>query len=600
MLLAIVAIARLAAVVLHDPMLGVANQYDMVRTGACIGLYPDLPEDKRHAPTPEAPIERYRLGSGIPDACYPGTEVAIAALVVTKNRVMGTSGTAFPALREVGMVKLAIASLGILALAVAFWNVPTASLVHGATVLLVMADPVVSLWFQTLYTEFPVLFGLYFLVGALVAGIQRESLPAWLVWLAGAGIVMAAFAKQQFFLLPLALVAVAVPRLWVTSRRALLILAAIAASAIAWHAVVPRSEAIAFANRANAYLGVILPASSNLNATLAKLSLPERCGELAGATWYLPHGEDLRSECPEALALSSVAFLRLAVPEPETLARAAVRVIPATQNPLPGNLGVVAGQSRGSIATQPFWVRSLLAPAVMLLPASWYLGLVLLVFAALLPTLVFWGFSLVRGPNADAHAFAAYSLMLVFVAIYSLATTVFGDGLSESARHNLPGFVALSALAVSLPFALDRPGRVGLGLRFGLFVATLAALAGALAATYWAMRQPIAIGAIDAPMAREVPRDDLVIRGWALDPAGVNAIRIRAGNRDARIGRENLFPSPELARIHGGYPGAMFANFEFHVPADWLAEPEVRFKVEVESGSGALTEIDRRRVRPTP
>jgi hypothetical protein len=236
----------------------------------------------------------------------------------------------------------------------------------------------------------------------------------------------------------------------------------------------------------------------------------------------------------------------------------------------------------------------------MLLPASWYLGAVLLVLAGLLPSLAFWGLTLARGANADAHAFASYTLMLVLVAIYALATTVYGDGLSESARHNLPGFVALVALAVSLPFALDRLGRVGLGLRGALLVTSLAALAGALAATFWAMRQPIAIGAVDSPVTREVPREGFALKGWALDPSSVTAIRIRAGNKDARIGRDGLFPSPELARIHGGYPGALFANFEFRIPGEWLTEPEVRIKVEAESGSGVLTEIDRRRVRPVP
>lgn len=599
-LLAIAAIARLAVVVLHEPMLGIANQYDMVRTGACVGLYPDLPAEKRHAPTLDAPLVRYRLDSRNPDACYPGTEAAIAAIVVAKHRLLGPSGSAFPALREIGIVKLGFAALAILALAVAYWNFPAASALHGVTALLVMADPVVSLWFQTLYTEFPVLFGLYVLVAALVAGLLREALPTWLAWIAGTGIVMAAFAKEQFFLLPLALVAVAMPRLWATSRRAVLILGAVAATAVAWHAVLPRPETVKFANRIDAYLGVVLPASANLGATLAKLGLPERCGELAGATWYLPHGEDLRSACPEVLSLSSTAFLRLAFTEPKTLARATVRVIPATQNPLPGNLGMVAGASWGSIATQPFRVRSLLAPAVMLLPVSWYLGVVLLGLAALLPVTVFWGATLVRGANDHAHAFAAYTLMLVLIVIYALGTTVFGDGLGESARHNLPGFVAMAALALTVPFALDRPGRVGLGLRAALAITLLAALAGAFAATSWTMRQPIAIGVVDAPTTRKVPREGFVLRGWALDPWEVKAVRIEVGSQHATIGREALFPSPELASIHGGYPGARFANFEFTVPGAWLTQPEVRLRVEAENAAGIVTEIDRRRLQPAP
>src|SRR5438094_195240 len=61
-LLVILAIARMGALVLHDPLLGFANQYDMIRTGACVGLYPDLPADKRDEATADAPLERYKLG----------------------------------------------------------------------------------------------------------------------------------------------------------------------------------------------------------------------------------------------------------------------------------------------------------------------------------------------------------------------------------------------------------------------------------------------------------------------------------------------------------------------------------------------------------
>ena len=599
-LLAIVGVARLVAVVLHEPMLAVANQYDMIRTSACVGLYPDLPGEKRFSASPAAPLERYRLGPRVPEACYPGTEAVIAALVVAKHRLAGNPDISFPALREVGIIKLVIATLAIGTLVAAFGAFPVASLVHGATVLVVMSDPAASLWFQTLYAEFPVIFGLYLAVGALVAGVLRSSLSPWLALVAGAGIAMVAFAKEQFFLLPLVLVAVSLPLLWATSRGFVLVLVAVATLAVPWHATISRTETIAHANRANAYLGLILPASGKLDATLSRLGLPERCGEMSGASWYLPRGEDLRVACPEALGLPSTAFLRLALSEPETLARAAARVLPTTQNPLPGNLGVVAGAQWASIGTQSPWLGSLLVPGAMTLPVAWYIGLGILAFLLAVPAMVVWIAAIATRDDTGAGAFAAYVLMLSLTAIYSLGTTAFGDGLSESARHNLPGFLAMAALAVAAPFALWSFRHLAPAVRAAAAIALVAALAACAVATAWVLRQPVAIGVVDAPNTREVPREGFVLRGWALDPLGVKSIRIRAGDRVATIDRDAHLPSAGLARLFGGYPGAMAAGFAWKVPGAGLQQPELRLEVTVENEAGIQTEIDRRRVRPVP
>ncbi len=598
--LAIVGIARLAAVVLHEPMLAFANQYDMVRTSACVGLYPDLPGEQRFAASPAAPLERYRLGSPVPEACYPGTESAIAAIVTAKHRLLGDPAASFPALREVGILKLAIAILSIGALAMALRASPVASLVHGATVLVVMSDPAVSLWFQTLYAEFPVIFGLYLAVGALVAAALRASLSPGLAALAGAGIVLVAFAKEQFYLLPIALVAVSAPLFWSASRLRTLALVAVAALAVPWHATISRPESIAPANRANAYLGLVLPASADLGATLSRLGLPERCAAMSGATWYLPRGEDLKLACPEALRLPSTAFLRLMPSEPGTLARAAARVLPATQEPLPAYLGMVAGARWAPVGTQSPWLDSLLSPAAMALPVAWYLGMGILAFLLAVPALVAWIGALATRDGTGAGAFAAYVLMLSLTAAYSLGTTAFGDGLSESARHNLPGFLAMAALAVAIAFAPWGIRRLDPAVRTAVAIALVLALAGSAAATAWVLRQPIAIGVVDTPYTKEVPREGFVLRGWALDPLGVKAVRIRVGDRGATIGRGAFLPSADLARLFGGYPGATAGRFELAVPGAWLQQPELRLEVKVVSEAGVETEIDRRRIRPTP
>jgi hypothetical protein len=597
-LLVVVAIARMVAFVVHDPLLGFANQYDMIRTSACVGLYPDLPADKRDAATPEAPLERYKLGPRAPEECRWSADALLAAAVVAKQRLFGNVAESFPALRQLGMLELALAALAILIFAIAFWPYPLASFLHGLTVAAVLADPAVTLWFQTLYTEFPVLLGIYVVVAAIVAALLRESLPRWLAILAAIGTLLTAGAKLQFFGLPFALLLIAAPRLWASSRRTLAILAAIAIAAGAWQPLAPRSDVDTHANRANTYLGTILPASGNLPTTLSNLELPEKCAEVSGATWNAPRGADLRAACPEALSLPAAAFVRLTREDAQTLARAAVRVIPATGNPLLGHLGLVARESWGTLDNEPMWLRSAFGWIAAHLPAQWYLGLTLFAIACVIPALALWGVTLVRGANADAHPYGAYLLMLQLVALYSLATTIYGDGLSQSARHDIPGVVAYAAFALAALVGLLFFGAVGIGLRVLAGIAALTALAVALVATQWALRQPLALGEVVEPSAAQVPRENLVLKGWAVDPAGVNAIRFEAGSYSGWMSSDRMLPSWKTARVHPSYPGSNRAWFEFPVPQEWLAQPEVRLRVEVENKSGVVTEIDRRRIRP--
>jgi len=349
-----------------------------------------------------------------------------------------------------------LAAIAIAAFAITLWRFPAASLLHGLVALLVLADPVVTLWMQTLYTEYPICLGIYILVGSLVAAVLREAM-GWTVAIGAAiGIGLAAYAKKQFFLLPSVLMAVAAPRLWATSRRQLALPVIVALGALAWHAAVPRPPGIAQANRVDTYLAMILAVSDELPRTVAALGLPAHCADLAGANWYLPQGEDLNAACPEALALPSTAFLRLAMSEPRTLARAVVRTIPGTQNPLVGNWGQVAGMKWGTLAVEPLWVQSVIGPLVTSVPARWAIAMVLVACALGLPALVLWSATFLRGGKAQAHPFACYVAMLVLIVGYALDTTVFGDGTADTGRHNLVGVLAMTALVLGVAAAAVR------------------------------------------------------------------------------------------------------------------------------------------------
>ena len=93
----------------------------------------------------------------------------------------------------------------------------------------------------------------------------------------------------------------------------------------------------------------------------------------------------------------------------------------------------------------------------------------------------------------------------------------------------------------------------------------------------------------------------LTLRGWALEPSGVESVKVHVGTleKDARIGEAS--PEAGLLRvktIFSGYPDAATAGFAVDLSADELARAgapnPLTLKVFVQGKNGATTEIDRR------
>jgi len=603
-ILVLAGLARAGIVVLQEPMVGYANQYDMHRTSACIGLFP-ADEAAAKEGTPEAPISRYALGSRT-DGCYQGSEVAIAATAVAIARATGADSSRFR-LQWVGCVKLALLFASAFAIAWLLRDHPAASAVHGLVVLLVLADPVVTLWMNTLYTEFATIWSLYLVMGAAsaLALYDRQSFFAWaLLFL---GLVTLAFSREQFALLGPAMVLAAWPWLWHSSRQ--LTVAAIVVTLIASFAslfVLPRPMNVAKANRTDTYLHLLLPASSSATRGLATLGLPDTCEPLVGASWYRQRGESVEKACPQVYGLSSFSFLRVASDEPEALARAAARALPSVQGVAPTYLGVMAAQRGKGIDDLPWWAFSPIHVLDSMLPASVFVALTLATFAlapAGLITLI-----VLRRWRGDPLAPLLLAMLLGGTAIYAFLTTMLGDGMNEAARHYIPG--SLSTYA-ALVLAIGGVATVGMRwketpkealLELSTAAVVIVLLAyGCFLAMSWAGSQPAGLGVLDQPAGRQVPATGLQLRGWALDPSGVAAVKVRVGTleRDARVGEA----SPErgmlrVASIHSGYPDATRAGFALDLTADDLAKAgapnPLTLRVMVQGKSGAVTEIDRR------
>src|SRR5205823_6809117 len=118
---------RVVAVVSATPMLGYANQFDMRRISACVGLWPAIAVSERLLAHPEAPIARYVRGERRPDECYISTELVFVAGAVAIAAISGGSID----LRVLGAMKATALLLAALSLHVLLSRQPARALVHG-------------------------------------------------------------------------------------------------------------------------------------------------------------------------------------------------------------------------------------------------------------------------------------------------------------------------------------------------------------------------------------------------------------------------------------------------------------------------------------
>jgi hypothetical protein len=428
----------------------------------------------------------------------------------------------------------------------------------------------------------------------MVIGLRDAA--RWPHWCALAfGCLLLGLAKEQFFLLPLALLLAAMPALWPVSRRGSLAMLAVALVPVAALALSSlRPGGVQQANRVNAYLGAVLPASHDPAATLARLGLPARCAALSGVTWYLRRGEVIEDECPAVLRISSAAFLKLAPGEPRTLADVLARVLPTTQNAFLGNLGVVEGAHFAGAESLGTLQASVWTGLATQFPA--FAWMVLAAFALLASAAALAWVALASTRRAHGpRALPAWLVLLAIVFTYALGTTAFGDGFSESARHQLLGTAALYAWLIAA-FALvvkTLGGEATAWQRVALVIGLAAAGGALLPMVKWLEGERLAFGLVMEPAGNRAAPAGFTLQGFAIDPFGVAEVRARIGNRliPGTLG----LPSSELNRIFPSWPESKRAGFAIAMPADALATLPATIVVEVKNGRGVVTEIDRRR-----
>ncbi|HUD41188.1 MAG TPA: hypothetical protein VMR06_04240 [Dokdonella sp.] len=444
--LAALALYRVLGLLLHDPLLALANNYDQIRYTGCYDVGPLRPDVPAWHSNPQAPLRVYAR-QPIPEGnCYWTTDWLAGAAVAAAWRAAESLGDAPEhSIRALGLLRLAG---WLLAAAWVTRRLQRAgrddlAITQLAVLALIVADPANTLYLSTFYAEAGALFGLYVaLAGALVAAVAGGR-SAWVV--AAIGGFLLGGSKYQHFALPcllaLALASAGERRL----RQAALALAlgGLAGGALQLQQAArttPLTEAIASTNRVNFVLTALLPNVADPAATVAALGLPAGCAALSGKSIYVL-AEPVETLCPGLRELPALRAWTALAAEPAAWLRAAARA-PPYMPWIPDYLGLVEGAQQqrlpdGYVTLDRWLDRRPLA----------LLGL----FG--LPWLVLAGSWLLRAPplaRAFAAVFAAGSAAVAGIALL-------GDGYVELGKHaHLAFSLALAAIAVPVGGALAR------------------------------------------------------------------------------------------------------------------------------------------------
>jgi hypothetical protein len=600
---------RLISVVLSQPMLGYANQYDMARMSACLDLWPDVPPAEHSLAHQHAPLTAYLDVHDEAARCYPSSTVVLAAVAKGVVQVGGALGLlsleTYP-LQAVGIVQ----ALALLAVVVAFCCAerlrPWARLAHCGMFAFVLSDPANGMWLNTLYTEWTALLAAYATVGLVALAPSRSaSIPLALAWVCALGAL--GLSRPQYIAFGLVPLFVMAPAHWRQNRGVVFAAVIGFASAVALQSHwIARWPSLRVASNYDFYLGAVLPAVRDERLALSRLGLPPDCRDAIGSNWFVGMGGPAPGQCEAIAPLGRLEFLALAAADPALPVRLLIRGLPQTQAWWMHYLGMIAGRSFGDASSPQSWRALSLASYTERLPLRTWLCVVALLPAACLAGGVAFVRRVYRGEAGAGAAGAVF--VCACLGLYAVVSSLFGDGYLEVARHAVLMHSALGAtVLIGAGYALAHwrsPARFRVAV-VEVGIATATAIVIGLWLYHLAARSPMAHGIVDEPKTRELGGGAYSMRGWAVDPFGVQRVRVGVYDGwDASIPRSEWNATVGLPvqgqhgesvdRYYPTYPGADRAGFAVDIPRAALFAAPSCLRTRVENANGVLTEIDRR------
>ena len=448
---------KIAAVVFASPMVGYANNYDFVRSSECTGVWSSL-NGAVAVPHHREPRSEL-LYNGHTDA--QGCMVSADNLFSWFARLPHAVGDTFD-IRAVAGWKLAALIAGVALLAGVVRQ--SAVLLACAVVFaLVFGDMSVMPYFNSLYTEFSVVGGLFF---AMTACAWLCAVPQWpglgrVALLLGLGVAWLGFGKQQYsffasaLLVYAGLVLVARWRRWRLAGGLVVLALAIP---LTFAALNPAErivmQSIAKANKFNTFFWAVLPAANDKDAALATLRLPASCRNAIGLSWFTPGLED-HKPCPEIVQTSRRYLLALFAQDVDTFLVPMRNAVFSARPLYPSLLALFERPDDAQARKYLLMNRSSFSRWVEPLSDSVFGGAALLLMGlgvVMVPGSLLLCLRRHAGKRAGPAAEPSRDLSCLrlvaallglggMAIVYALASSVFGDGYADFPKHAIGALV---------------------------------------------------------------------------------------------------------------------------------------------------------------
>jgi hypothetical protein len=445
--LALLALVRGIALVRHDPLLAIANNYDQIRYTICLDIAPWRPGVDPAKANPPAPYSRFAFAPLPKGICTWSSDLlftAPVALAWHASEAMG--GRAIHSVRRLGELRL-LAWFAVGAWATWFFlreRRVDLALAHLAGLALFAMDPANTLYLSTFYAEAAAVFGFYVCLVGIVAALVRPTRAALAV--AAIGALILATSKYQHVMLPIALGIAVLIGAGSSGRKvafAVLVAGALGAGIQLVNGArdTPSLRYVHWVNNTDYVVDILLAETSDRNRVVERLGINDECLKYIGKSVYAMPGS-VEKTCTNVMHWHSAELWWLLISDPPGLARALLHIPHLLLPWQPRYLGAV---ENGNNEHQPWWMPSLdlafgerpfFAWTLLLLP--W------LVVAACLR----------RTTPAIARAFA---LVCATGMVAVCLAALFGDGDVEYAKHAHLAFnYAFASLCVPIAALFHR------------------------------------------------------------------------------------------------------------------------------------------------
>jgi hypothetical protein len=436
------------------PIAGYANNLDFFRQSACVGVWQSYPGSQRIAAHLAGPID---------DVTYDGHRDAYFCMRSSDNLFPWAVAHLFGkhahfGLHDIGLAKVAV-SVALMVFIVAQPVGAGLRLAMALAFMLVFGDVAVLAYFNTLYVDASGLIFTTALIGLIACVAQGRRGPGWVVW----GVIALCVAwlgtvKPQYA--PLAAVLGLATSLvfftvWRDRVRGLALAAVAVLTPVMFFALNDGADnimrVVASVDITDTVLEAVLPHASDWAQAMRMLRLPPTCGQDIGLNSYTMTAAQ-RAACPEVSSVSRARLIPLFVVQPGTLFGPLGVAVGMAK---PGYIGLANFEAPRKAAGWRFRLleATSLSTGLEMMPAGVYAALIWLAVGSsvfLAPLIGVW---LSRIGSPVHRRFARAAVLPAaggIVCAYAVASSVFGDGYTELARHAACTFVGLVCFVTGL------------------------------------------------------------------------------------------------------------------------------------------------------